>query len=200
VSRLCIRDLRRSCSLRDRGFLSIPSVSSPSDLNRVCYKPSLCRRKPSSSSPSYSHYTIYRQSHETLASLSRLEDGTKIWADAVGDPSKPSVVFIPGASSSTLIFDKQFEDPELTKNLLLGTTSVIHSEVLADAGVKVRYDVRGQGLSDQPLDPSAWTSNKFAEDFKAVVEAFGLKKPFIAAWYVALSCNFKIARVLMIFP
>jgi len=54
--------------------------------------------------------------------------------------------------------------------------------ILADAGVKVRYDVRGQGLSDQPLDPSAWTSNKFAEDFKAVVEAYGLKKPFIAPW------------------
>ena len=47
------------------------------------------------------------------------KDGTKIWADAVGDPSKPSVVFIPGASASALVFDRQFEDPELTKNLHL---------------------------------------------------------------------------------
>ena len=47
------------------------------------------------------------------------EDGTKIWTDAVGDPSKPSVVFIPGASSSALVFDRQFEDPELVKNLYL---------------------------------------------------------------------------------
>ena len=47
------------------------------------------------------------------------EDGTKIWTNAAGDPSKPSVVFIPGASSSALIFDKQFEDHELTKNLHL---------------------------------------------------------------------------------
>lgn len=47
------------------------------------------------------------------------EDGTKIWTDAVGDPSKPSVVFIPGASSSALIFEKQFEDSELTKDLYL---------------------------------------------------------------------------------
>jgi len=93
------------------------------------------------------------------------EDGTKIWTDSAGDPSKPSIVFIPGASSSALVFDKQFEDHELMENLHL-----------------VRYDVRGQGLSDQPLDPSAWTSNKFAEDFKAVVEAYGLKKPFIAPW------------------
>lgn len=47
------------------------------------------------------------------------EDGTKIWTDAVGDPSKPSIVFIPGASSSALVFDRQFEDPELVKNLYL---------------------------------------------------------------------------------
>ena len=69
-------------------------------------------------------------------------------------------------------------------------TSDMRLEVLTDVGTKVRYDVRGQGASDQPLDPSAWTSNKFAEDFKAVVEAYGLKKPFIAAWcdgfYVSL--------------
>lgn len=47
------------------------------------------------------------------------KDGTKIWTDAVGDPSKPSVVFIPGASSTALVFDRQFEDPELAKNLHL---------------------------------------------------------------------------------
>ena len=55
--------------------------------------------------------------------------------------------------------------------------------------MKVRYDVRGQGLSDQPLDPSAWTSDKFADDFKAVVEAYGLKKPFIAAWCAGFHVN-----------
>ena len=101
------------------------------------------------------------------------KDGTKIWIDAIGDPSKPSIVFIPGASSSSLVFDKQFRDPELTQNLrLVLHPSFIHSEVFADADIKVRHDVRGQGLSDQPLDPSAWASNNFADDFKAVVEAY----------------------------
>ena len=66
-------------------------------------------------------------------------------------------------------------------------SSTVQSGVFADTEVKVRYDVRGQGLSDQPLDPFAWTSNKFAEDFKAVVEAYGLKKPFIAPWYGKLT-------------
>lgn len=62
------------------------------------------------------------------------EDGTKIWADAIGDPSKPSVVFIPGASSSTLIFNKQFEDPELTKNLhLVRRPPFIRSGLLTSA-------------------------------------------------------------------
>jgi len=112
------------------------------------------------------------------------EDGTKIWADAAGDPSKPSVVFIPGPSSSTLI-----RRSRAYKESPLDTTPVIHSEGFADTGVKLRYDVRGQGLSDQPLDPSAWTSNKFAEYFKAVVEAYGLKKPFIAAWCGSFHAN-----------
>jgi len=72
--------------------------------------------------------------------------------------------------------------------------------VLADTGVKVRYDVRGQGLSDQPLDPSAWTSNKFAEDFKAVVEAYGLKKPFVAPWYVETHTMLRTAYANYAFP
>ena len=111
------------------------------------------------------------------------EDGTKLWTDAVGDPSNPSVVFIPGSSSSSLIFDKQFEDPDLTKSLYLVQRRSFVQRRLLTRIFKVRYDVRGQGLSDQPLDPSAWTSDKIAGDFKAVVEAYGLKKPFIAAWY-----------------
>lgn len=114
------------------------------------------------------------------------DDGTKIWTDAVGDPSKPSIVFIPGSSSSALIFDKQFEDLELTNKLYLVRHPLYSGCLLMHTcNVKVRYDVRGQGSSDQPLHPSAWTSVKFAEDFKAIVEAYGLKKPFIAPWYAS---------------
>lgn len=48
--------------------------------------------------------------------------------------------------------------------------------------IKVRYDMRGFGQSDKPLDPSFYQSDRFAEDFDAVVEAFNLHKPFAAGW------------------
>ena len=46
-------------------------------------------------------------------------DGTQIWTDAVGDHSKPSIVFVNGFISSALVFEKQFEDPELINRLHL---------------------------------------------------------------------------------
>lgn len=46
-------------------------------------------------------------------------DGTKIWAEATGNPKKPAVVFIPGFSCSSLAFDKQWSDPLMTSNLYM---------------------------------------------------------------------------------
>lgn len=43
-------------------------------------------------------------------------DGTKIWAEAVGDASKPCIVWIHGLSCSALPFDKQFSDPDFLEN------------------------------------------------------------------------------------
>ena len=46
-------------------------------------------------------------------------DGTKIWAEATGNPNKPAVVFIPGFSCSSLAFAKQWSDPYMTSNLYM---------------------------------------------------------------------------------
>ncbi len=46
-------------------------------------------------------------------------DGSKIYAEAVGDPTKPALVLVPGYMLSTMVFDKQFEDKELQKELYL---------------------------------------------------------------------------------
>lgn len=92
-------------------------------------------------------------------------DGTKIWADACGDPSKPSVVFIHGLSCTALAFERQFSDPELLKNLYM-----------------IRYEMRGHGRSGHPEDFDSYASIRFAEDFKTVCDAYGLKKPFICGW------------------
>jgi pimeloyl-ACP methyl ester carboxylesterase len=46
-------------------------------------------------------------------------DGTNIWAESTGDPSKPAVVFIPGFSCTSLAFDKQWTDPTMKANLFM---------------------------------------------------------------------------------
>ncbi|KAI0076344.1 alpha/beta-hydrolase [Panus rudis PR-1116 ss-1] len=93
------------------------------------------------------------------------KDGTKIWADASGDPSKPHVVFIHGLACTALAFEKQFSDPNLLNNLYM-----------------VRYELRGHGRSDQPSNAEAYESIRYAEDYRTVCEAYNLKKPFICGW------------------
>jgi pimeloyl-ACP methyl ester carboxylesterase len=46
-------------------------------------------------------------------------DGTKIWAQNAGDPSKPAVVFIHGFSCTALHFEKQFTDAQMLTNLYM---------------------------------------------------------------------------------
>jgi pimeloyl-ACP methyl ester carboxylesterase len=93
-------------------------------------------------------------------------DGTLIYADAIGDPSKPSVVFIHGMSMNSIVFDELFEDQRWIDRVYL-----------------VRYDTRGHGRSGMPTDAEFWQSKRLAEDFDAVVQAFELRRPFVAAWY-----------------
>ncbi len=97
-------------------------------------------------------------------------DGTKVYAEATGDLSKPALVFIHGLSSNVLVFDRQFKDPRLNENFYL-----------------VRYDMRGHGRSGHPREASAYQSIRYAEDFKAVCEEFELSKPSVLAWQVTSS-------------
>ncbi|PFH49652.1 hypothetical protein AMATHDRAFT_62782 [Amanita thiersii Skay4041] len=92
-------------------------------------------------------------------------DGTEIYCDAAGDPSKPAVVFITGLSMTTLIFDTVFNDKRWTEKLYL-----------------VRYDPRGHGMSGKPVDEASWESKRLAQDFDAVVGEFRLVKPFVLGW------------------
>ena len=94
-------------------------------------------------------------------------DGTKIFAEAAGDPSRPALVFIHGLGLNGVAFDNQFEDPKLNKNLYL-----------------VRYDMRGHGCSGMPREAAAYESIRHAEDFKALCEEFGLVKPDVLGWSV----------------
>lgn len=46
-------------------------------------------------------------------------DGTRIWAEAVGDQMKPAVVFLHGFASLCVVFEKRFADCLLVNNLYL---------------------------------------------------------------------------------
>ncbi|KAJ6465099.1 Alpha/Beta hydrolase protein [Mycena vitilis] len=92
-------------------------------------------------------------------------DGTDIYAEGLGDSSKPAVIFIHGFSMSSMAFNAIFSDPQWITNVYL-----------------VRYDVRGHGRSGKPDDEASWESKRLAEDFDAVVEGFKLDKPFVLGW------------------
>ena len=46
-------------------------------------------------------------------------DGTEIYAEAVGNPSKPHIVFLHGISFSAAVFDNIFLNPEYQANYYL---------------------------------------------------------------------------------
>ncbi|KAI0261765.1 alpha/beta-hydrolase [Gloeopeniophorella convolvens] len=94
----------------------------------------------------------------------RSVDGTRIFAEATGNPANAHLVLVHGIGLSGAVFDRFCADDRL-KGLYI-----------------VRYDLRGQGRSDRPLDEAAYSSERFAEDFQAVVDAFKLQKPVVAGW------------------
>lgn len=93
------------------------------------------------------------------------DDGTAIWAEATGNPTKPPVIFIHGLACTALVFEKQFSEPRMLENLYM-----------------IRYELRGHGRSGHPENAEAYASIRHAEDFKKVCESFGVRKPFICGW------------------
>ncbi|KAF7326496.1 putative oxidoreductase ephD [Mycena venus] len=93
-------------------------------------------------------------------------DGTKIFAEARGNSSKPAIVFIHGFGLGAMAFNEIFDDP-----------------LWLDQAYLVRYDTRGHGRSDKPTNAAAWVSQRLAEDFDAVVQSYNLNKPFVLGWY-----------------
>lgn len=92
-------------------------------------------------------------------------DGTDIFAEAIGDPSKPHVVFVHGYTANGTSFDPLWALPSLQQELYA-----------------IRYDTRGHGRSGKPETEEAYESRRYADDFQAVSEAFGLKNPVLAGW------------------
>ncbi|KAF9490467.1 alpha/beta-hydrolase [Pleurotus eryngii] len=109
----------------------------------------------------------------TTSKIVTSADGTKIYADATGDPKKQSIVFVHGFALSGVVFDRFFANKRLANYYL------------------VRYDMRGHGRSDKPATADAHTSIRYSQDFTAVMNGFGLKKPIFVGWYVPPSAIHK---------
>ncbi|KAH6915715.1 Alpha/Beta hydrolase protein [Coprinopsis sp. MPI-PUGE-AT-0042] len=92
-------------------------------------------------------------------------DGALVYAEAFGDSSKPPIVFIHGFALSAGVWEALFREPSLRDHFYL-----------------VAYDLRGHGRSAKPTSPEGYESTLFASDFKAVLEAFSIKKPIVLGW------------------
>ncbi|KAI0720798.1 alpha/beta-hydrolase [Cerioporus squamosus] len=101
----------------------------------------------------------------TVVKTPRSADGTRIHAEAVGDPRNPHVVFIHEATLCCRVYDEVFQDARLTDNLYL-----------------VRYDLRSHGRSGITRTAESQDASRHASDFAAVAGAFGLHRPIIVAW------------------
>ncbi|EJD03380.1 alpha/beta-hydrolase [Fomitiporia mediterranea MF3/22] len=122
-------------------------------------------------------------------------DGAKIYADASGDPSKPSIVFVHGQGLSGAVFDKIFSDKRYTENFyLVHLINVVYSQdTYHFVDLKVRYDMRAHGRSDKPVIKEGYTSKLFADDFVAVMKAFNLHKPVFVGWSLGATIPVDIA-------
>lgn len=96
-------------------------------------------------------------------------DGHMLFAQAVGNPQGPGIVFIHGYSQCHLAWRRQMADPALTRSFRM-----------------VAYDLRGHGLSDKPLAREHYRQDRlWADDLAAVIDAFGLTRPTLVAWSYA---------------
>ncbi|KZO91373.1 alpha/beta-hydrolase [Calocera viscosa TUFC12733] len=110
-------------------------------------------------------FKLAKRSYPITAKLLTSSDGTKIYAEATGDPSKPSIIFVPGFALSAVVFDGLF-----------------HNERLLEKYYLVLYEPRGHARSGQPEAEEAYASQRYADDFLAVVRGFNLHKPIWAGW------------------
>jgi pimeloyl-ACP methyl ester carboxylesterase len=124
------------------------------------------------------------------------KDGLKLYSESVGCKSAPSgkilltsnpsryglvadtatVILVTGFACSHLAFERLWNDPELREKLYM-----------------VRYDPRGHGLTDKPLDPASYESERYADDVKAIVDTYGLDMPFFCGWSYGASTAADIA-------
>ena len=113
--------------------------------------------------PSDCPHTTMAITHKYVTSA----DGTRLFAQAAGDPANPALVCVHGFACTSFAFRKQLASARLLEHIYV-----------------VAYDVRGNGRSDMPTAPEAYAGKRMVEDFQAVCAAFGVVRPVLLGWSV----------------
>ncbi|KAG9292476.1 hypothetical protein G9A89_001549 [Geosiphon pyriformis] len=97
-------------------------------------------------------------------------DGLKIYAEEIGDPQQPTIIFLHGYLGTRLVWEPQFASKSLRENFHL-----------------VRWDERGCGASESPNNITKYNNLDFyADDLNAVIEKATRgnqkKKVILIAW------------------
>ncbi|KAJ3519765.1 hypothetical protein NMY22_g13055 [Coprinellus aureogranulatus] len=92
-------------------------------------------------------------------------DGTSVFTQAVGDSRLPTLVFIHGLAMSALVWATILQDANLLRSFHL-----------------IAYDLRGHGRSGKPDTVEGYSSELYAQDFNAVVQAFNVTSPILVGW------------------
>ncbi|KAI0320007.1 Alpha/Beta hydrolase protein [Amylostereum chailletii] len=101
----------------------------------------------------------------TTEKVLKSSDGVEIFTEASGDPSNPHVIFVHGMSFSGAVLDQFCQREDILNSLYI-----------------VRMDMRGHGRSGKPLTSDGHLSSLYADDYKMVIEAYGLRKPIHVGW------------------
>jgi non-heme chloroperoxidase len=91
--------------------------------------------------------------------------GLRLHVREWGNADGPPILFIHGWSQNHLCWVKQYES------------------ALADEFRLVAYDLRGHGMSEAPLEPEHYTTDKlWADDLAAIIDRLGLDRTVLVGW------------------
>jgi non-heme chloroperoxidase len=92
-------------------------------------------------------------------------DGITLHAHEWGCPDGPAILFVHGWSQCGMCWEAQTRSP------------------LAERFRMVTFDIRGHGMSDQPIDAGCYADQRlWADDVAAVIEQTRLDRPVLVAW------------------
>jgi non-heme chloroperoxidase len=105
--------------------------------------------------------TAERETIHTVAGGGGLRLHVREW----GNPSGPPIVFIHGWSQNHLCWAGQYES------------------ALAGQFRLVAFDLRGHGMSEAPLEPVHYTSDRlWADDIAAILDAMSIQRAVLVGW------------------